>query len=95
MEETLDNGHLDTDVIERLEDSLEDLKDLVFQLSDKVEVLEQEVNGSPVAGLRRDFKCSTCNSKGMVAAKIICTACGKETIYGWLPQHFDPGALRL
>ena len=50
-----------------------------------VEDLRQQVEGSPVSGLREKFRCS-CGQTGFVAVHVRCTSCRAETTYGWQPE---------
>ncbi|MBE0481370.1 MAG: hypothetical protein IBX68_10385 [Dehalococcoidia bacterium] len=51
----------------------------------RVEELEARLSGTPVLGLRRRFKCQ-CGATGLLAVRIQCTRCGRETWWGWFPE---------
>ena len=48
--------------------------------------LEGRMNGLLFSGLRENFSCA-CGTKGFVAAGVVCTACERETRYGWWPER--------
>ena len=57
------------------------LKGMLEDLAD----LRDEVEGSPLHGLREKFRCA-CGQTGLVAAHVVCTSCGAGTTYGWQPE---------
>ncbi|MCX5998363.1 MAG: hypothetical protein NTU41_01915, partial [Chloroflexi bacterium] len=49
--------------------------------------LKDKVDSCPLSGLRESFRCSSCGKKGLLAAKIVCTACETEELWGWHPDE--------
>lgn len=56
-------------------------------LENHIEVIEDKVSDDPLFGARYHITCKGCGSKGWVAAKIMCTKCGRETYWGWFPKE--------
>jgi hypothetical protein len=48
--------------------------------------VENKLSGDPLSGAEDQFACKSCGSKGSIAAKIMCTKCGRETYLGWWPK---------
>ena len=73
-----------------LEGRLEGLEQTIKKLEDSVEyhlgMLIEDIEASPLIGLKEKFKC-TCGEEGLVATKVFCTACTRETSYGWWPKE--------
>ena len=55
-------------------------------LEGRMDDVESEVSGDPLAGAKYQITCESCGSKGLIAAAIKCTKCGRETYRGWLPK---------
>ena len=68
-----------------LEHRLEDLEATLEGAEEAHDRLEALTGQSPLGGLRERFACS-CGAEGMVAAKVVCTSCGRETSHGWWPS---------
>ena len=68
--------------LEALENEVKLLDDALSGTTEAYLSLESELDGSPLLGLRKNFKCS-CGAKGMVATKVECTSCGGEVSWGW------------
>ena len=74
---------------------LESLESIVQELRERCDALETQVEemkefkvrviGTPALGLKKHFKCD-CGASGLVALRIKCTACDKETWWGWFPK---------
>lgn len=69
-----------------VESELKEFDDTLSDLYETIETMNVAARGSPLTGLRENFTCS-CGAKGMVAAQIQCTACGRERSYGWFPKE--------
>ena len=69
-----------------LEEKAETLEAALADVIDDHHGLEQRVDGSPLSGLRERFECS-CGAEGIVAARVVCTSCGRETSHGWWPKN--------
>ncbi|MGQ9572105.1 MAG: HD-GYP domain-containing protein [Dehalococcoidia bacterium] len=79
--------------LEQCESTARLLQADVDALAKRLEVVGRRLNGIPehlqsTVGYRlRDvFECEACGSKGMVAARIICTECRGESWWGWWPK---------
>ena len=71
------------DRIERLEEAVSDLRQLVPALAEVRRDLESTVGFR----LGETFACPSCEARGAVALPVRCTACGHETQHGWWPQQ--------
>ena len=69
-----------------LDEHVKSLEKALGVLAEQTETLQVVVDASPLSGLGLEYKC-TCGAEGMVASKIECTACGKETSYGWFSKE--------
>ena len=54
-------------------------------ISERLDDLGGELNGTPLRGFYDQFKCS-CGSAGYLAVHLKCTACMKEDWYGHWPE---------
>lgn len=52
---------------------------------ERLDDVEDKLVGNPLWGAR-DITCDGCGSKGLVAIKIMCTKCRRETYFGWWPE---------
>ena len=68
--------------VRRLRDELraliERVEKGVSEIRADVAVLERRLREIPISNLYRDFKCSLCGSKHLVAVKFKCISCGYE-----------------
>ena len=64
-----------------LEKTVGEMAEAVTGLINDLDEVEQQVEGSPLSGLRKKFRCS-CGQTGLVAASVVCTSCGAQTTYG-------------
>ena len=55
------------------------------ELASAVKDVEADVESCPLNGLGYSFECS-CGAVAEVSAVVRCTACGRETSYGWFPE---------
>ena len=67
--------------VHKLENRVEVLETMAAELYD----IENRLLGTPALGLAHRFKCD-CGASGLVALRIQCTKCGKETWWGWWPE---------
>ena len=67
-----------------LEVKVDELEATLDEAIDAYQSLKAGINGSPLRGLRENFKCE-CGETGLVAVKVECTRCSRETTYGWRP----------
>ena len=70
-----------------------DLSSIVSKLEKRVGIISEavwplmtQVEGSPVAGLRGNYKCEW-GASGQVAVEVHCTAFSSETSHGWFPEE--------
>ena len=56
-------------------------------ITSTVESLMVSLQGTVGYGAHQNFVCSSCQSQGNVAAKLNCTACGEENMWGWWPPQ--------
>ena len=56
-------------------------------ITSTVESLLVRSQGTVGYGAHQNFVCSSCQSQGNVAAKLNCTACGEENMWGWWPPQ--------
>ena len=85
-----------SDEIAPIEQRLASLESEIRELDTRVDVLEAigtdledieaRLSGTPALGLRRRFTCP-CGASGFLALHIQCTKCGRETWWGWFPEH--------
>ncbi len=68
-----------------LQARLKGLEEEMKALSDALADLYGQLEDSPVSGLRQEFRCA-CGARGLVAAKVVCTSCLRESSYGWWPR---------
>ena len=90
LKKDLRKAHLERQIAEirapiDLEARLTRIEEGLDEGSDALSNLRKRVDGSPLAGIRHLFECS-CGTKGLVAVRVCCTACGKESRYGWFPK---------
>lgn len=71
---------------------LESMDDVVNQVSlelqdanKRFEAIENTLKATVGYNIRRTFECSSCMTKGVVAIKVTCAKCGKDTWWGWWP----------
>jgi hypothetical protein len=83
--------------VERLEAGLgqkdgvtpEDLADMLRQIKEinsRLDGIMGHLQGTVGYGARHGFLCRNCQSRGYVAARLNCTACGEENWWGWWPR---------
>jgi hypothetical protein len=69
-----------------LPDSIEILKTRIDKISGILKMIQQK---QPDSAFLKNFVCSKCRSKGLVAIYVKCTSCGKENWMGWWPDEKD------
>jgi hypothetical protein len=67
-------------------DSSEILKTRIDKISSILKMLQQKQSDS---AFLKEFVCSHCRSKSLVAVYVKCTSCGKENWMGWWPDEKD------
>jgi len=55
-------------------------------IGSQVEVISEGLRGTAGYNLNKTFKCSSCNTVGVVAIKVKCNQCGQENWWGWWPK---------
>jgi len=80
------------DRVESTITKLESMQDVVDQVSlelqsanKRLEATEDGLRATAGYNIRRTFECSSCMAKGVVAIKVTCAKCGKDTWWGWWP----------
>ena len=68
-----------------LENRLLDAETQLEILTEELWDLQGRMDGSLLVGIHGGYEC-TCGAKGLVSVKVRCTACDKETSYGWYPN---------
>jgi hypothetical protein len=58
----------------------------VSNIASQVEVISEGLRGTAGYNLNKTFKCSSCNTVGIVAIKVKCNQCGQENWWGWWPK---------
>jgi len=69
--------------------SLSQLKTTVQQMKNigsQVEVISEGLRGTAGYNLNKTFKCSSCQTVGIVSIKVKCNQCGQENWWGWWPK---------
>ena len=72
--------------LKSLEAKLEAMEVALEEVAIGLQGLDDRLDVTPLLGIRERFVCS-CGSQGMVAVKVICTSCDRETSYGWWPKR--------
>ena len=67
-------------------EAIHSLANKLQNLSAEVEGIVQSLLGTPAYGVRKNFKCNQCGSRGAVATVLRCTQCGKDSLWGWWPK---------
>ena len=55
-------------------------------LEDRLDDVEHKLSDDPLSGASSKITCKHCGSKGLIAVKIMCTKCGRETYLGFWPK---------
>ena len=71
-------------IIKLMPDSTRTLKGRIDEISNVLEMLKDEKSDHTFF---EGFKCSHCQSRGLVALYVKCTSCGKESWMGWWPDE--------
>jgi hypothetical protein len=58
----------------------------VKNIASQVEIISEGLRGTAGYNLNKTFKCSSCNSVGIVAIKVKCNQCAQENWWGWWPK---------
>lgn len=85
------------DRLARLEDAVRqagsnaaDIQRLLSRIDDltsRVEILTAGLQGTVGYRAHQTFVCRKCRQQGNVAAKLNCTSCGEENLWGWWPSQ--------
>ena len=83
-----------TERLDRLEQSIAGVDGMVRQLQQSVQELtaqlqlvSKNLEGTIGMAAHESFTCSSCQTKGQVAARLTCTCCGEENWWGWYPPQ--------
>lgn len=84
---------LEADLIEaraaiaRLQQGMQALTTHLQAVTGQLQAVSDNLQGTPGYSLQKTFTCGSCHNTGFVATLIRCTACGKESWWGyWPPQ---------
>lgn len=69
--------------------SLAQMKATLAQMKNigsQVEIISEGLRGTAGYNLNKTFKCSSCNTVGIVAIRVKCNQCGQENWWGWWPK---------
>lgn len=58
----------------------------IKNIGSQVEVISEGLRGTAGYNVNKTFKCSSCNTVGIVAMKVKCNQCGQENWWGWWPK---------
>lgn len=58
----------------------------IKNIGSQVEVISEGLRGTAGYNLNKTFKCSSCNTVGIVAIRVKCNQCGQENWWGWWPK---------
>ncbi len=72
---------------EQMQQQLQTLVDQLQALNGRVESMMDSLQGTVGFGAHQSFVCRSCQSQGNVAARLNCTACGEENLWGWWPPQ--------
>lgn len=67
--------------------SIQQLLSRLDDLTSKVENLMAGLQGTVGYRAHQTFVCRKCRQQGNVAAKLNCTSCGEENLWGWWPSR--------
>ena len=93
------DGAVPSDIVQRLEkleaavssigsgggDSAK-LEKQLKALTSQLDEIRKHLPNTLGYGIHETFQCGTCNTKGLLAGRVICTQCGTDTFVGWYPQ---------
>jgi hypothetical protein len=72
---------------EQMQQQLQTLVDQLQSINGRVESMMDSLQGTVGFGAHQSFVCRSCQSQGNVAARLNCTACGEENLWGWWPPQ--------
>jgi len=72
--------------VKRLSKRLETVVKDLQKVNSRVVRITRGLDGTPGYGVRGDFTCEACGSRGTVAIPARCTNCGREGWWGWWPK---------
>ena len=55
------------------------------EVRDSLTEIEAQVWTNPLSGIQSEFACQ-CGATKLIAARVKCTKCGRETYWGWRPE---------
>ena len=58
----------------------------IKNIGSQVEVISEGLRGTAGYNVNKTFKCSSCNTVGIVAIRVKCNQCGQENWWGWWPK---------
>ena len=72
---------------EQMRQQFQTLVDQLQAINCRVEIMMESLQGTVGFGAHQSFVCRSCQSRGNVAAKLNCTECGEENMWGWWPPQ--------
>lgn len=72
---------------EQMRQQFQDLVDQLHTLNGTVQDMMESLQATVGFGAHQSFVCRSCQSQGNVAARLNCTACGEENMWGWWPAE--------
>jgi len=82
-----DSDELITTLVDEISTIRQKLAELEAQVASimPAEEIQALFRSTPVHNLKNQYECE-CGSKGLVAFRFKCTACDKESWWGWIPE---------
>ena len=71
----------------KMQQELQALLEQLQSVNKQVDSITSSIQGTVGFEARQTFICQSCHSKGQVAARLNCTACGEENWWGWWPPQ--------
>ena len=78
------------DAVRQAASNAADIQRLLSRIDDltsRVEILTTGLQGTVGYRAHQTFVCRKCRQQGNVAAKLNCTSCGEENLWGWWPSQ--------
>jgi RecJ-like exonuclease len=83
----LERGLTETNSAVRLiHQNLQTMTGQVQVVSSRVKGILSNLKATLGYRAKNTYVCASCHSKGKVAARVKCTHCGKENLWGWWPS---------
>ncbi len=73
--------------IRQIQQVLQALAGSIEGVRGKVEATSDDLQATPGYAIKKTFSCQSCHGHGFVAARMTCTQCGTESLWGWWPSR--------